>query len=82
MNTQTLTDFIKWCTLINVALFFLSAILVLVASDFIYSAHGQLFHMPREAFDVVIYSLLGLYKIIILFFNIVPYLALRIIAKK
>jgi hypothetical protein len=81
MDIRTLRAFFKWCTIINVALFVVSAIMILAASDFIYSAHGQLFHMPREAFDVVLYAFLGLYKIAILVFNLAPYVALRIIEK-
>jgi len=81
MNIQTLKTFFMWCTIINVALFIVSVILIIAAPDFIYSAHGQLFHMPREAFDVVLYTFLGLYKIIILVFNLVPYVALLIIEK-
>ena len=80
MDIQTITAFFKWCTIINVALFFLSAIMIMVASDFIYSTHGQLFHMPREAFNVALYAFLGLYKIIILVFNLVPFIALLIVA--
>lgn len=81
MEFQKLIAFFKWCTIINVALFVFSAIMLMAASDFIYSVHGQLFHMPREAFDVAIYSFLGLYKIIILAFNLVPYVALVIVRK-
>ncbi len=79
MDIRTLTEFFKWCTIINVAVFALSTIIILAAPNFIYGAHGQLFHIPREAFDVFLYSFLGLYKIIILAFNLVPYVALRIV---
>ncbi len=82
MDIRTLKEFFKWCTIINVALLILSAIMIIAAPDFIYSAHGQLFLMPREVFDVVLYAFLGLYKIVILVFNLVPYVALRIIEKK
>ena len=82
MDMRTLTAFLGWCTIINIALFFLSAIMFIAAPDFVYSWHGQLFHMPREAFDVVLYSFLGLYKIVILVFNLVPYVALRIVGSR
>ena len=82
MDFQKLTAFFKWCTIINIAVFALSTIMILAAPDFIYGAHGQLFHMPREAFDVVLYSFLGLYKIFILAFNLVPYVALRIVGSR
>jgi hypothetical protein len=38
--------------------------------------------MPRKAFGVVLFSFLGLYKIVILVFNLVPYVALRIVERK
>ncbi len=79
MDVRTLTAFFKWCTIINIAVFAISTILILAVPDFIYGAHGQLFHLPREAFDVALYWLLGFYKIVILAFNLVPYVALRII---
>ncbi len=50
--------------------------------DFIYSVHGQLFHMPRKAFDVVPYTFVGLYMIAIMVFFFVPYVALRIVERK
>ena len=37
------------------------------------------FPIPRETFNVAIYSLLGFYKIVILVFNLVPYVALLIV---
>ncbi len=82
MDIRTLKEFFKWCAIINVALLILSAIMIIAAPDFIYRVQGQLFQMPRETFDVVLYAFLGLYKIVILVFNLVPYVALRIIEKK
>ena len=82
MDIRTLTEFFKWCSIINIALFILSAIMIIAAADFVYGMHGQLFHLPRETFDVALYAFLGLYKIVILVFNLVPYVALRIIGKK
>jgi hypothetical protein len=38
-----------------------------------------MFSLSREAFDVVIYSYLGLYKVLVLVFNVVPFLALLIV---
>jgi hypothetical protein len=81
MDTRTLTEFFKWCTLINIALLIFSAVMIMVASDLIYSVHGHLFNLPRETFDVVLYAFLGAYKIAILVLNLVPYAALRIIGR-
>jgi|TARA_B100001971_G_C17643111_1_gene264345 hypothetical protein len=81
MDTRSATAFFKWCTIINVALLILSIIMIIALSDFVYLWHGQMFHLSREAFDVVLYAFLGLYKIAILVFNLVPYVALQIIAR-
>jgi hypothetical protein len=40
------------------------------------------FPIPREIYNVVIYSFLGLFKIAFLVFNVVPYIALLIIGRK
>lgn len=82
MDIQALTAFFKWCTIINGALLVLSVIMFIVAPDFIFSIHGSLFSLPREAFDVLTYGFLGVFKIFFLVFNAVPYVALLIVARK
>ena len=79
MNTQTLTTFFMWCSVINGALFILGTLFFLFAPDFLYRTQSKWFPIPRETYNVVIYALFGLYKIVFLVFNVVPYVALLII---
>ena len=79
MNIQILTSFFMWCTIINGSLLILSTIMIIPAEDLIYRIHSKWFSFPRETFNVAIYSFLGLYKIAILVFNLVPWIALLII---
>ena len=79
MDIQTLTTFFMWCTIINGALFVFSATICMLAPDWLYRTQSKLFPIPRETFDVVIYSFLGLFKIVLLIFNVVPYVALLIV---
>jgi hypothetical protein len=79
MDMQTMTKFFMWCTIINVSLLVLSTVLWLCAADLIYKLHGRWFPMPRETFNVVFYSFMGMYKILVYVFNIVPWVALLII---
>ena len=79
MEIQTLTTFFMWCTILNGGLLILSSLILLFAGDFVYGIHGKWFPMPRETFNVVIYAFLGLFKIFVLVFNVVPYVALLII---
>lgn len=79
MDIQTLTTFFMWCTIINVALFAWATVWCILAPDFTYRMHSKLFSIPRETFNMIIYSLLGAFKILILVFNVVPYVALLIV---
>ena len=79
MEIETVRAFFMWCTIVNVALLILSFLICAFAGDLIYRAHGRWFPMSREAFNVVLYSYLGLYKIGVLIFNLVPYIALQIV---
>lgn len=79
MDIQALTEFLKWCTLINGSLLLLWTSMCMVAPDRVYRLQSRWFPIPRETFNVVMYGFLGLFKILFLFFNLVPYLALLII---
>ena len=81
MDFQMLTEFFMWCTILNCGLMILSFILVISMMDFIYKKHTHWFPMSRETFNVVMYSYLGIYKIGIILFNLVPWLALLILGK-
>jgi len=82
MNIQTLKRFFLWCTIINVALLLLSTLICIYAPDWLYSMHGNWFSIPRETLNIIMYSYLGLFKIFIYIFNIVPLIALLIIGQK
>ena len=79
MDIQTLTTFFMWCTIINGFLFILWVIMYIVAPDLIYRTQSKWFPISRETYNVLMYSFLGLFKIIFLIFNVVPYIVLLII---
>ena len=79
MDIETVTRFFMWCTIINASLLILWALMCFLALDFVHRMHSKWFPMPRETFNVVMYSLLGFYKIVVIVFNIVPYVALQIV---
>lgn len=79
MDIETLTTFFMWCTIINGAMLVFSAVMCMLVTDFVYRMHSKWFNISRDAFNVAIYSFLGLFKIFFIFFNVVPYVALLII---
>lgn len=76
MNIQTFTEFFMWCTLINGGLLILWTLFFVFTPDLVYRIQNRLFPIRRETYDTVIYAFLGLFKILFLVFNLVPYLAL------
>jgi hypothetical protein len=79
MSIEMLTKFFMWCTILNMGLLMFSFLILAFAGDFVYRIHSKWFPMPRETFNVVLYSFIGIYKIIVFVFNIVPWAVLAII---
>ena len=79
MDIQMLTSFFMWCTILNMGLLVSSFLILAFAGDFVYRIHGKWFPMPRETFNVVLYSFIGMYKIIVFVFNAIPWAVLTII---
>lgn len=79
MDIQTLTNFFMWCTILNLGVLILSSIMCIFFADFSYKINHRFFSISREAFNVVLVSFIGLFKIVVIVFNIIPYIALLII---
>ena len=79
MDIESIRAFFMWCTILNVALLLLSLLFCLCAGDWIYQIHSKWFSISRQTFNVAIYSFIGLYKIFILVFNLIPFIALLIV---
>ena len=81
MNINGIREFFKWCTLINGGLLILASLLLRFAGDWEYAMHRAWIPITRDAFPDEIYLLLGFFKILVIVFNLVPYLALVIVAR-
>ena len=79
MDVQVLTRFLLWCTVINVGLMTLWFVTYALAPGLVYRTQSKIVPMSRETFDLVFYGFLGLFKIAVLIFNVVPYAALSIL---
>ena len=79
MNVETLRDALLWCGIINGAMLLLWAALLLLAPGY-FRWVARLFRLSAEQFDAIQYGLIVLYELGIILFNIVPYIALRIVA--
>ena len=79
MDITTLKAFFLWCTIVNAALLLLSSLACIFFADFSYRMNNKFFSISRQEFNVILVSFIALYKIFVLAFNLVPYIALVII---
>jgi len=79
MDIQTLTSFFMWCTIINTGFLLFLALIFMLAPNLVYRLQSIFINITRETFDIVFYSFIGFLKIIVLAFNLVPWVALLII---
>ena len=77
MSAEMLRDVLAWCSLINLVLLLLWGLAFMAAHDWMRRLHGRLFRMSDQTFDTVHYAGMGLFKLLWLVFNVVPYLVLR-----
>jgi len=68
-----------WCTILSGGLLILLFLIWVLAGDWAYRMHSKWYPIPRDVFNVVIYSFMSLFKILFLVFNFVPYVALVIL---
>ncbi|ADV91955.1 hypothetical protein VIVU109784_22280 [Vibrio vulnificus] len=80
MSLEQITEFLGWCTLINIVILSLSTVLVLLLKSKILSYHSKLFDISKPRLNALYFSYLGHYKVITLAFFLVPYLALKVIS--
>jgi len=79
MTIEVLRDMLLWCTVINFGMLLLWFAMFTLAGGWIYRMHSKWFPMSREAFNAMHYAGMGLFKLAIFVFNLVPYLALLIV---
>ena len=79
MDIQTLTTVFMWCSIMNGALLLFWITMCISVPDLVYRTQSKWFPIPRDTFNVVMYSFLGLFKIFFLVFNVVPCIALLIV---
>ena len=79
MNLLVLRRLLLWCLLINFAILFLWFGLLVAPHDWLYRLWGRWFHLSNEQFDAACFLGIMIYKLLVLVFNAVPYLALRIV---
>jgi hypothetical protein len=77
---EQLTAFLGWCTLINMGLLLFSTLMLALMKDFAINMHSKIFDLDSQTLPAMYFEYLGRLKLLVIVFNLVPYLALRIIS--
>jgi hypothetical protein len=79
MSIETVRHFLLWCTVINFGLLLVWNLLFLLPHGWLYRLWGRWFRLSAEQFDAINCAGIILYKMLIILFNLVPYIALLIV---
>jgi len=79
ISLDNFTKFLGWCTVINIAMYVVSAIIMIIMHEPMSQIHAMIFGLAEVDVLRTYFQYLGQYKIAILVFNLVPYIALKII---
>ena len=74
-----LTVFLGWASLINIGLLLFSTLMVVLCRDWAVGIHSKMFNLDPAMVPKMYFEYLGQYKVLVLVFNVVPYIALRVI---
>jgi len=78
-NIETLTTLLGWSVVFHIGLLMLSAVFIILLRDWTSRLHSRLFGVTQEQLPRLYLKFLGDYKIAILVFSLVPYLALKML---
>lgn len=79
MTLQMIQELLGWCTVINIGILLVWALFFVLAHNFMYRMHSRIFKITQQQFDALHYGLIGGMKILLIIFNLVPYLAIELI---
>ena len=78
ISIDTVREFFGWCTVINISILLIATIFIVFARTTVSNIHSKLFKLGDADLSHSYFQFLGQYKLAIYVFNLVPYIALRI----
>ena len=81
MNHFPLNAFLFWCTILNYLVLIVWFVVLSTAREWMFRLHGRWFSLTTAQFDALHYGGMAVYKVGILLLNLVPLIALNIVAR-
>ena len=83
LDTLEIVELIRnafgWCGIINLVILLFWFLMLVFVNEFVYKIHSRMFRINKKRFDAIHYQGMMYFKVFVIMFNVVPYLALRIV---
>ncbi|WP_413230619.1 DUF6868 family protein [Halobacteriovorax sp. RT-2-2] len=79
MNFETFTSFLGYCSIINMSFLLLSTFMILVLKKQVIEIHSSMFGIKEKKLPKMYFKYLANFKLLVIVFNITPYLVLKFI---
>lgn len=79
MSVETLRSVLLWCAILNYGVLILWFAVYTLARHQLHQLWARWFHLSPERFDALCFASMAGYKLAVIVFNLVPWLALRIV---
>jgi len=79
MTIEVTRNVLLWCTVINYGVLLAWFLAFVFAHEGIQRIHGRWFHLSHDQFDVLHYAGMSIFKLGIILFNLVPFVALSVL---
>ena len=79
MTIFQIREVLGWCSVINVGIMIVMFLILWLGRSCVYRMHSRMFPITEPQFNAMIYAFLGIYKLLVYMFNIIPYVAVCIV---
>ena len=79
-SIETIREFLGWCSVVNIGMLVISTVMLTIMRNWVVKLHASTTGVSETELPRIYLEFLGNYKILIIMFNVVPYIALRIMA--
>lgn len=77
-DLAVVAEFVGWCLALNSVFLAFATLMLFVAGGWAKKIHSEFSGVPIDQLDSKYFTFLANYKLVILAFNLVPYIALKI----
>ena len=79
LTKENVRKFLGWCSVINIGFLIYWILALVFARDWVFWVHTSAVEISKETFAGINYAMMGYYKLMVILFNVTPYLVLRFV---